>query len=781
MKNIFIVLTMILASDIFASELLTNPGFENSLTGWSQTGESSWSSISTTSHSSTKSVSVTCWNDTSPYSASRYFTQTVTHQDANEYILSVWARDNWSSGSGAMSNAVTLKLQYYNSSSALLKTDQRSFALAKDYKWHQFFITSTNIPANAVSVKATIGTGLNKVSILFDDASLVKIKYEEQLPHTGDLNNDLTVNLLDWALFADSWMQNDSDITSDGRVNWNELPLLADNWLIYYSGNVTAEPDTQTLEKYSRVFFDINLDSPFTNPYNPDDVRVDLEFIDPCGNSITLPCFYVSGDSNNSNWQGRFTPRKTGRYYYNTKIYVNDILESASDVNYITVLNSTRNGLIHKNPNSNYCFLYDSGKPFRGIGENLCWDPRPLYDDPNYTYEYMFPRLSASACNFARVWIYPWNAGMPLEWISPGLGRYDEAAAKRIDAIFSLAEQNGIYLMLTLDGCGALYSIDDDYWTGNNFWKYNPYNTANGGPCAKAADFFTNADAKNYYKKRLRYIIARWGYQANLAVIEFFNEIDGAYQDGDVNIPAADIVSWHSEMATYIKSIDPFEHLISTSAGYKTITGLWNVSNLDFSQSHPYGSTNDIYSRIVSFTNNYGKPYVVGEFGYDWHGPGSGYGTQSDYERELRMGMWRGMFSPTPIVPLTWWWDSLAEWNDWYILNAAASFCRQMFSGNNDVLSQGSATTGSNIEIMSLKNGSKNFVWMRNNSSSTISNAILSVPGLTNGNYRVSYYDTLTATFTSPVVVNVTNGTLQIAVPSLAADKDIACTIEPAE
>jgi hypothetical protein len=81
------------------------------------------------------------------------------------------------------------------------------------------------------------------------------------------------------------------------------------------------------------------------------------------------------------------------------------------------------------------------------------------------------------------------------------------------------------------------------------------------------------------------------------------------------------------------------------------------------------------------------------------------------------------------------------------------------------------------METMATRNGSTVFVWMRNTTSSTLSNAILSVYNLSNGNYEVRYYDTLAGTYTTPTYVNVTNGTLQSPIPSLTADKDIACRI----
>ncbi len=332
-----------------------------------------------------------------------------------------------------------------------------------------------------------------------------------------------------------------------------------------HSSPLTIVPSKQKVERYGYVFFDINSVSPYTNPYNPDDIRIDITFEDPNSNQIILPCFYVSGNPGDSRWQGRFTPRKTGRYSYQAKVFVNGAMEGKSNVFYLTVSDSNKDGFIHLNPKSYYFMQYDSGKPFRGIGENVCWDPRPD-ENQTYKYEYMFPLLGDSGCNFTRVWMCPWN--IPLEWKNPGLGRYSETAAARLDTILSLAEQNGLYLMLTLDFHGVFKSVKDP-WGGGDYWTTNPYNAINGGPCSNPSAFFSNPAAKNIYKKRLRYIIARWGYNPHLGAIEFFNEVDHTYNDGDANVPASDIVSWHNEMSTYLKSIDPFGHLVSTSTAIK--------------------------------------------------------------------------------------------------------------------------------------------------------------------------------------------------------------------
>jgi hypothetical protein len=759
------VLTAIFAVTAANAELLSNPGFESSsssLTGWTVTSNNASSGISTTAYSGTKSARLETNDTSSPYSAYINATQSIAYDGSSEYTLSVYARDNWSTGSGSMTNAVTLKIEYYNASSTLLRTDTQSFTLLKDYAWHPYIITSSNIPAGTATVKPVIGTSQSDQwmrSILFDDASFTGILPPE--PHTGDLNNDLYVNFEDFALLANVWGQ---------TADWEDLFAIADNWLTDYSNPLTIVPSAQTVEKYDHIFFDINSVSPYTNQYNPDDIRIDIILQDPNGIEIVLPCFYVSGNAAASHWQGRFTPQKTGQYSYQAKVFVDGAFDGVSAASSFTVINSTRDGIIHKNPDSYYFWKYDSGKAFRGIGENVAWDTRS-YNNVMYPYENLFPLLGNNGCNFVRVWLCEWN--IPIEWAT--LGRYTESAAERLEEVFSLAEENGIYLLISLNTYSEFKSTKNTWGTGDD-WVRNPYNIAKGGPCATAASFFTNATAKKYYKNKLRYFIARWGYHPNLGVIEFFNEVDHLYNDGDAQVPEADIVSWHNDMSTYLKSIDPFKHLVTTSFSYKWIPNLWNVSNLDFTQTHPYGTTDSAYNTILNYENNFSKPYVMNEFGYSWESAG-GSSDHYLFRRELHMGMWRGMFSPTPVLPMVWWWENLAYYNDWDVFGDTAAFSNQITAESNGYLTSQSANAGSNFETMGIKTTDKMYVWLRNKSTSTISGATLTLSGVTNGSYQVSYYNTWTGIYASPSTVSVTTGTLSSSIPSLAADGDIACRI----
>jgi hypothetical protein len=129
-----------------------------------------------------------------------------------------------------------------------------------------------------------------------------------------------------------------------------------------------------------------------------------------------------------------------------------------------------------------------------------------------------------------------------------------------------------------------------DNWDWNNFnYLYEP-DPLDRGWCywrelglgqTEPLDFFTNEEAKSNYKKKLRYIIARWGYSPSIYVMELFSEINNVGMgnnepdDGDMNdflspydtgVEGAQeaIYQWHIEMANFIKNtLDHQRHLIA--------------------------------------------------------------------------------------------------------------------------------------------------------------------------------------------------------------------------
>jgi hypothetical protein len=361
---------------------------------------------------------------------------------------------------------------------------------------------------------------------------------------------------------------------------------------------------------------------------------------------------------------------------------------------------------------------------------------------------------------------------------APGLGRYYEKTAERLDEILRLSEEKGLYVMLTIDNHG-IFKDFIDVWASNAEWRTNPYNAVNGGPCESPADFFTNAEAKRIYKNKLRYLVARWGYSTHIACWEFFNEVDNVLNWQD--IPPLAIVNWHKEMADYLKQVDPYGHLISTSVTSKDIKGLWDIESLDFTQHHNYGPTDDMKKSILKYVELFKKPDVVGEFAIGYKGPGKDYPIEL-YEIELHNGLWRGMFSPTPVLPLSWWWEWHYHYNHYFHLRIAADFSSLMLVGNDDIL-RGIAVSSvdAGIETMGLKSGNDLFIWFRNSSEEAKTDLVLNIEETGNISYLMRYYDTWTGNFSNDMEIELMNGQLILKDAHLEIGKDMAVWLEPVE
>ena len=369
-------------------------------------------------------------------------------------------------------------------------------------------------------------------------------------------------------------------------------------------GGGSLEPEVPL---WGRFEARVDLPVPAGNPYDPAEISVEATFSAPDGASSTVPCFVMREfrrelaggyeklePAGKPEWRVRFTPRQTGSWCWQWRA-VTPAGETVSGRSRFRVAGpaSGRHGFVRVvGPEARY-LAFDDGAPYFAVGENLCW-----YDGRGtFAYEEWLAKLARQGVNYIRLWMPSWAFG--LEWterdgngnlVGTSLGNYGRRLdrAWQLDRVLELAAEHGIYVMLCIQNHGA-FSRDH-----NSEWEDNPYNARNGGPLETPRDFFGDPEARSLFERRLRYLVARWGYAQNLLAWELWNEADLAEPP-----PLATLVDWHARMAEVLRGLDPcdrpvttslsaFSAIVDTLLGTQIYGALWGLPQIDLVQLHFY-------------------------------------------------------------------------------------------------------------------------------------------------------------------------------------------------
>ncbi|MEI6500901.1 MAG: DUF5060 domain-containing protein, partial [Armatimonadota bacterium] len=359
-----------------------------------------------------------------------------------------------------------------------------------------------------------------------------------------------------------------------------------------------------TVPVYRKLELDFNPGRDYSNPYDPAVVDVQGHFTAPDGSKVDVPGFLYQAferqkttegneqliPAGHSFWKVRFAPRVQGRYTYT--VSVRDALgETRSDPQTFTATAPVDpRGYVRVSKTDPRQFEFDNGEYYRPTGINMRdGGDQAAAQKGTFDFENYFKAFHDAGLNFVRTWMCAWWGG--IEWSDKyhsrfdGVGRYSQYNAWRLDYAFDLAEKEKLLLELTLNSHGQLRRDKFDAE-----WMYNPYNVRNGGFVASPAMFYSSQLAKKMVKQRYRYIVARWGYSQNLMSWDMVNEVDltEGYQRDTV-------AAWHQEMAGYLKSIDPYKHLVVTHIclyGYGD--ELFSLPEIDYVQADAYWDRRDV-------------------------------------------------------------------------------------------------------------------------------------------------------------------------------------------
>ncbi|MFW7379646.1 MAG: DUF5060 domain-containing protein [Oligoflexus sp.] len=528
----------------------------------------------------------------------------------------------------------------------------------------------------------------------------------------------------------------------------------------------------EAIEQYGLFERTIHFDALYHNPYDGKEIAVRAKFVSPSKKTYDVSGFLESGDVTlseaveNPIWKLRFTPRETGLWSYHFELQ-NPVGTVKSKTYRFKVNPSKEPGFLQVDPDDRNYFSFESGQFYYPIGQNLGWDSLE-------NYEAYFKQMAENGQNWARIWMSHWSFG--LEWKPMGhyrgLGNYNLRNAARLDQLFTLAKRHGIYLQLVFDFHGAFSSHV------NPEWHNNPYNVVNGGFLEKAHQFFTSEKAKELYRQRLRYIIARWGHSTHLMAWEFFNEIN--FSD-DFN-PEND-TAWHKEMAAWLKQSDPYQHMITTSYYDYINRETYALDDIDFTQYHMYKQRayrliGDLVPRLAAFN----KPHFVAEFGSDSR---DGEDDKDKSGIFLHAGLWSQLMQPASGNAMPWWWNSHIHPNNLYFhFRAVAQFITGYDPrGENRqrvrMRQQVSENDNNWLEILGLKGDDKSWYWIcdskgkhftKRSEPLEFNKVEVELGDYSTGRYKIEFWDTYRGEVREAKLIDHSRGKLKVTLPRFQND-----------
>ena len=439
-------------------------------------------------------------------------------------------------------------------------------------------------------------------------------------------------------------------------------PSISDNRPLKLSG---VAPDRTRVPRYGKVEFTLQLQGAYENAFDPREIAVDGRFKTPDGKIVTIPGFYFQDYTHElkdgqeimtpqgaRGWRVRFSPTRIG--HYNLTITAQDRTRKSvkSQPVEFECIPSDDPGFVRISKSDKRYFAFDNDRPYVPVGANVCW----AYGPGLFSYDEWLPKYEQSGCNYLRLWLaLGWTTfamertGKPADRY--GVGKFDLANAWRLDQALGMASKRGMYVMLCFDSFNELRKTPEGAYP---YWDQTPHNAVNGGPLTEPREFWTNPTMLRLYRNKLRYMVARYGWDTHVLSWEFWNEVD--IVSPTAYIPN-EVTRWHAEMSDYLRGIDPWKHLQTTSfAGPDGKPEIDRLPQMDYVQTHNYGSR-DIAANLSQNQWNkevYGKPHYVGEFGTD---AGGGDGVPSE-EIALHNGIWSTLISGSAGSAMLWWWDN---------------------------------------------------------------------------------------------------------------------------
>ncbi len=392
------------------------------------------------------------------------------------------------------------------------------------------------------------------------------------------------------------------------------------------SANITVIGNASETVQWRPVEFNFVDEGNYSNPWL--DASVTGVFTGPSGENYEVPGYWDGGD----NWKLRFTPTAPGLWTFNISGSDNGLSAFGE---FTAEPSVAEHGFIRVGAANPYILEHDDGTPFFWMATTNYG----IMDVEQSDYEAAISAHKSQNFNNMRIEVeWEFNENIPYEGTStaPDRDRINPAYFAKLDSIFEFGLAQGMTFELILF----------NYYDAAGLFHVPP---------------MTDEQQENF----LRYLVARYTAYPNLALWTIANEYE-TYPDGKYLVQGTD-VDWSKARATFIRSIDPYRHLIGTHpfAGYSlegqpivpggTAGDLYgDYPDIDVLIQQHYGANSgpDFLPRFgdaagleegVAYDRIHNKPVLNLEYGYAHfdgrnNNPPNNQQFDADY---LRRGAWR--------------------------------------------------------------------------------------------------------------------------------------------
>ncbi len=206
----------------------------------------------------------------------------------------------------------------------------------------------------------------------------------------------------------------------------------------YGAGPVLKVDGPDPVPAGTRLEFRVEWDRAFRNPFDPDEVEMDLEVTTPSGATRLVPCFYFQPCDyrlvdrggrktewiypvGTAGWRVRFAPDEPGRYQARVRVKTADRREQSEPVTFASAAGPDK-GWVRLSRSDPRFLEFNDGTPFFPLGHNVAFIGESQYLDTERAAQ-VFRKMATNGANFARVWVCAEDWGLAIEARKSAWGR----------------------------------------------------------------------------------------------------------------------------------------------------------------------------------------------------------------------------------------------------------------------------------------------------------------------------------------------------------------------